>query len=614
MPAPLFETQWDTVLLNDGRILSISYPGKPSFYSLFTPGTDGRYETGTWSTPKLIGNFGKLGGCLTLRKDGTVIWGGGHVQNASFLGPQSLGTHIYDPVSDSWRQDGSFGTHQENGGGAYYFPNGDVKRIPGNNMTGGFGDEAGWSATPNFRSVMASAWSNPQIWVADFSGGTIPTTSQSYGAPISGLTNNCEPLLSLEGWNHTIGEEGVSSMYVPAIDRVCVINSRTGEILPMNYNGTTRATVFDTPITKRFKLSQNNPVMIRLDSSHNGQALSTWGGNTAPTGAPIRFGFPEGFDIGKGVFGTAFGHGPTGTYVETNTTGMYALIKIAPFAPSGSLFASDVYIKVNGVTITKADDPRLPTIFGTNPDGSLRPGVYEANGFVQSPRGNDPANLAATLSNNARAWQGGIDTVYAREWGGVVSPNGWLMHCTGYGTYAWDGTTNNPVVIDDGSRSGQRLRAEGSSSMLWLPTGQLMVDNYLWTPPPSWAPPSNYKPVPTSSLSTLTQDSTVSITGTRMFGRSVGCHQGDDASWICNHPIVSLKNKTTGNVHYCRTYNWSGWSIAETASTTHSVDIPDVPGGEYELRVASAGAISDPVDVTVRATVGGGITVNQYGR
>ena len=585
----------DVALMHDGRIIAVTY-GMPQFYAIFTPSMDGTYETGTWSTPKMVGNWSKLGAMLSPTKDGMIVSAGGHLQYGD-----RLTTDRYDPTTDTWAAVApadDLGDHQNGGGGPIYFPNGTLKRAPGYTSSTWSGSEGGWAHTPNHRMVQAAAWLDGSrgLRIADFSGNAMPTSSTQLS--LNGVTNNAAPEKSYGGWDYVVNDETVCSIYMPGVDRVAVIHSRTGEILLVNHNGTNTATALSTAITKRWKRPSNNTPAIQLDAVHNGQTLEA-----LRSGGKLKFTFV----VSTPVFLTWALDGEFSLFVETSNN---AHVRVG---------MRSLTLTIDGTPVT---DSLLPTVANFDPSNStLRTGVYEVTGTLLLS-GAPGATTTTTIKNGAYGYIGGLDEMHSYESVAMIAPNGHLMYvsssygagvCVGY----WDGTTNDPAWITTNGDFGSIGANPGRYPFLWLPTGQLACIQatsgpQLWNPPTSWAPPSNYKPTLTSNPTALSQNSQVSVTGTRMFGRSVGCHQGDDESGICNHPIVSLRSKASGRVYYCRTYDWSAWSIAENASTSHTVSILDMPGGEYEMRVASAGAISDPVDVTVRASLGGGITVNQY--
>jgi Kelch motif len=86
------------------------------------------------------------------------------------------------------------------------------------------------------------------------------------------------------------------------------------------------------------------------------------------------------------------------------------------------------------------------------------------------------------------------------------------------------------------------------------------------------------------------------LTGTQLNGLSQANIYGDDCYPATNYPLVQLRSGLTGEIYYCRTYDFSTMAVA-TASLPQSVrfDTSNIPYGDYELRVIANGISSHRV-------------------
>lgn len=86
------------------------------------------------------------------------------------------------------------------------------------------------------------------------------------------------------------------------------------------------------------------------------------------------------------------------------------------------------------------------------------------------------------------------------------------------------------------------------------------------------------------------------VTGTQLNGLSQANIYGDDCTNATNYPLVRLRNLSTGDIYYGRTYGFSTLGVA-TGSALQSFDftLSGVPSGSYELTVVANGIASDGV-------------------
>jgi hypothetical protein len=137
--------------------------------------------------------------------------------------------------------------------------------------------------------------------------------------------------------------------------------------------------------------------------------------------------------------------------------------------------------------------------------------------------------------------------------------------------------------------NGQVLfSSESSKVTVYTPDG---------TPDPSW------KPAITGVPGFMAVGHHYALTGTQFNGLSQACMYGDDATMATNYPVARLEHGTT--VIYCRTAHHSTMGVATgTAPVSTVLSIPPaVPSGSYDLVVVANGIPSDPVPVTISATL-----------
>ena len=124
-------------------------------------------------------------------------------------------------------------------------------------------------------------------------------------------------------------------------------------------------------------------------------------------------------------------------------------------------------------------------------------------------------------------------------------------------------------------------------------------------------PNNKWRPVITACPNPITAGSIIQISGKQFNGLSQAVGYGDDYSAATNYPLVRIRNKATGHIRYCRTFNHTtivgGSTVASMgvatggAIITTNVQIPsDLETGDSELFVIANGIPSDKFDITVK--------------
>jgi hypothetical protein len=125
------------------------------------------------------------------------------------------------------------------------------------------------------------------------------------------------------------------------------------------------------------------------------------------------------------------------------------------------------------------------------------------------------------------------------------------------------------------------------------------------------APDNAWRPVITSCPNLVAGGSTIQISGRQFNGLSQAVGYGDDYSAATNYPLVRIRNKATGHIRYCRTFNHTttnaagntvpsmGVATGNAIITTNVQIPPDLETGESELFVIANGIASEKTDVTI---------------
>lgn len=139
------------------------------------------------------------------------------------------------------------------------------------------------------------------------------------------------------------------------------------------------------------------------------------------------------------------------------------------------------------------------------------------------------------------------------------------------------------------------------SRLMLLPTGQVLFGpsiNDLQCYTPDGEPQEAWRPVierviPHCDAAGIAYHL---VQGTQLNGLSQANVYGDDCSPATNYPLVRLRNVRTGEVYYCRSYDFSTMAVA-TGPKAESVrfDASHVPYGDFELSVVANGIPSHSV-------------------
>ncbi|MCU1427291.1 MAG: repeat domain protein [Actinomycetia bacterium] len=143
-----------------------------------------------------------------------------------------------------------------------------------------------------------------------------------------------------------------------------------------------------------------------------------------------------------------------------------------------------------------------------------------------------------------------------------------------------------------------------TSRLMLLPTGQVLHTSNttsvaIYTP--DGAPDPMWRPTITSVPTALRPGLTYTLHGRQLNGLSQAVIYGDEGAMATNYPLVRLRNKSSGNVVYCRTHDHSSMGVA-TGSVVHSTSFTVPAGadlGAAELCVIANGIASATVDVAV---------------
>lgn len=120
--------------------------------------------------------------------------------------------------------------------------------------------------------------------------------------------------------------------------------------------------------------------------------------------------------------------------------------------------------------------------------------------------------------------------------------------------YEFDGTNVNRTSDPPSSNHATYV-----GRMLLLPTGQVMYsredDSSFYAYSDYGGPLNQLRPVIKNCPTHFSPGSTIQIHGLLFNGFSQAVGYGDDSSAATNYPLVRIRNKATGHIKYCRTFN-----------------------------------------------------------
>jgi hypothetical protein len=182
--------------------------------------------------------------------------------------------------------------------------------------------------------------------------------------------------------------------------------------------------------------------------------------------------------------------------------------------------------------------------------------------------------------------------------------------------FEFDGTNLSLVATAMGSASTSCYE----TNMLMLPTGQVLYTNFSNIiqvyDTASGGPQDAWRPTISACPTRLLAGETYLVEGTQFNGLSQCSIYGDDSTNASNYPLVRLTSKTTGRVHYARTFDHSTMAVATGAApvSTHFQLQGPMASGSYLLEVVANGIPSFPITVQVlgiRPASTPGVTVHK---
>jgi hypothetical protein len=231
------------------------------------------------------------------------------------------------------------------------------------------------------------------------------------------------------------------------------------------------------------------------------------------------------------------------------------------------------------------------------PPGEIGPQILRPDGTVfvagSYTKNNGPGNTAIYDSLTGKWTVGPVfpNDDNAGDSFAVLLTNGDVLVEGDSGTsYVFDGTNLTPGLFTPGSLmilpNGQVL-VGGGTTEVYTSTGTYQA---------SWQP--TISPYP----STVTRESTYSITGTQFNGLSQAAAFGDELQTATNYPLVRITNNSTQHVFYARTHDHSTMGVATgTATVSTNFDVPAaMETGASSLEVVANGIPSAAVSITVQ--------------
>lgn len=170
--------------------------------------------------------------------------------------------------------------------------------------------------------------------------------------------------------------------------------------------------------------------------------------------------------------------------------------------------------------------------------------------------------------------------------------------------FEYDGNKFHQVTDPDDAQNDTSFEGR----FLMLPTGQVLYSNdgqgnapLIATYTPRGKVNPDLLPQITKVATKLSAGSSNNtIKGKKFNGFSQGAYYGDDAQSDTNWPIVMIKNKSTGDVCFARTHDFSSRGVFITKTSRAKFDIPaSCETGDSSLIVSVNGIQSAPKDVTI---------------
>jgi|GEM_PF-1668812 len=258
-------------------------------------------------------------------------------------------------------------------------------------------------------------------------------------------------------------------------------------------------------------------------------------------------------------------------------------IGAALLLPTGKLFY------IGGTSNTAIYTP-----WTTNADGLYTPaGTTNAGTWAAGPN----------IPNN----NGAVDAPAA------MMVNGSILCCmanttTNFGTastfYEYDSVANTFTQINGPTGSASFGAVAYGCTMLDLPDGTVLFSSggsQLYSYRPSGPPLASGVPVILGA--STNQDGSFHLTGTLFNGISEGAAYGDDSQMNSGYPVARITN-SSGNVLYCRTYNWSTCNVMTgTNLVSTEMTLPNgLLAGTYSLFVTANGISSAAYPLTIAGT------------
>jgi hypothetical protein len=165
--------------------------------------------------------------------------------------------------------------------------------------------------------------------------------------------------------------------------------------------------------------------------------------------------------------------------------------------------------------------------------------------------------------------------------------------------FEFDGTSIHRVA-DPPNNSKEPYQGR----MMLTPTGSVLyasASNEIYAYSYCSFPENSWRPHITSVSSFLRAGGTYTLKGQQINGLSQAVGYGDDAASATNYPLVRIRNKVTGHVFYCRTFDHSTMGVAtgtSIQSTTFHVPF-NIELGDSEIYVVANGIASAPCPVDV---------------
>jgi hypothetical protein len=318
------------------------------------------------------------------------------------------------------------------------------------------------------------------------------------------------------------------------------------------------------------------------------------------------------------ALGSATGRLNEATWVLLSDDTILTAQCFSPYKSEKYVIASDAWQDEGSIPVTLVDS----VMHEIGPAMLLYNGKVIYFGAANS-RGHGKTALytPASSATGHGSWSAGPDipkvggnAIVANDCPATLMPNGKVLFT---GAQFQNNDWGSPIYLFEYDPSSNTITqaptpANNSAQLYWsrmmlLPTGEVLFspsssDVRLYQP--DSGPQEGWRPaiasVTVAGAHGFLPAVDYVLTGTQLNGLSQANMYGDDCYPATNYPLVRLRERSSGQVHYARTSTFSTLGVGTGAALqTCHFNTAAVPAGDYDLYVVANGISSHPIRFTV---------------